>query len=109
MEKTESKKSNLLEDLTKLPNKVWAEFKKYSLIKKIFLVWCIYYVIENLTKSLSLCKEDITENIILLPKKIWSNFWKAPTGKKFMLLLASWYVVKNLFPEETDTTTKTEK
>ena len=101
------KKSNLMDDLTKLPNKVWKEFKQFGLLKKGFLVACIYFVIENLTKNLSLRKEDITENIIELPKKIWNNFWEAPTGKKFMLLIAAWYVVKNLFPAEpiTESTT----
>jgi hypothetical protein len=98
-----AKKSNVIEDLTKLPNKVWGEFKEFNLMKKVFLVGCIYFVIENLTKNLSLSKEDITENIIELPKKIWNNFWTAPTGKKFMLLIASWYVVKNLFPSEEST------
>ena len=92
------KKFNLMDDLSKLSNKV--EFKKYSLPKKAFLVWCVYFVIENLTKDLSLNKKDIIENVIELPKKVWSNFWEAPTGKKALLAFATWYVVKNLFTTE---------
>lgn len=101
MESTEKK--SFMDDLGKIPNKVWGEFKKFSLLKKAFIVWAVYYVIERLTKSLDFKKEDITENVMELPKKVWGNFWTAPTGSKFLMVILTWYVVKNLYPAETDT------
>ena len=98
MEATEKK--SFMDDLGKIPNKVQGEFKTFSLIKKLFIVWAVYYVIERLTKQLDFKKEDITENVLELPKKVWSNFWGAPTGSKFLMVLLTWYVVKNLFPNE---------
>jgi hypothetical protein len=94
------KNSTLLKDLSALPNKVWSEFKQFTLVKKLIIVWGIYFVIESLTKDLSLSKEDLTDNIIHLPKKVWNNFWSAPTGRKFLLVLMVWYIVKNLYPSK---------
>ena len=36
MEATEKK--SFMDDLGKIPNKVWGEFKTFSLIKKLFIV-----------------------------------------------------------------------